>query len=547
MTTKPENEKSADEKLPNEQDARPEAKDETAESLQKPGKKPNKDKTPKEQKSEDQSSEDLPRQDSGITSKLLTTMPGWLVSMMVHMVILIILALCTLPSIDPDSIRQLVISTDEDQQSEELEELDDELIEELNIEVATEMIEVESDAPAEDTELSPVDDTAAAAVSVELSEIGLEKAPRSDLMSQVGAFTGNGLSGRGEKARRGMVARGGGSKGSEKAVSRALKWLAQHQMPDGGWSFDHGKSPLCRGQCRNPGTLQDARAAATGLALLPFLGAGQTHKTGKYQKTVQAGLYFLKMRMKVNRNGGSFHEGGGRMYSHGIASIAMCEAYAMTKDNGLLAPAQNAINFICYAQDPVGGGWRYEPRTPGDTSVVGWQIMALKSGAMGYLIVPERVLKGAYAFLDSVQYDSGARYGYVNAEGGSPAVTAVGLLCRMYFGWKKGNPGLERGIAYIGRLGPTGDIYYNYYATQVMRHWGGDQWTKWNSVMRDQLVNSQAKAGHETGSWYMPNSSHVDSGGRLYCTAMATMILEIYYRHLPIFAKQTTQHEFPID
>ena len=515
MTTKPENENTPDGNSTDGQDTRPEN---GAAATSEPG---------------------------GITKNLTATMPGWLVSMVVHMVILIVLALCTLPAIDPQAIRQLVISSDEDRQSEELEELDEELIEDLNIEVSTEVIEVESDATADAAELSPVEDMAA--VSVELSEIGLEKAPRSDLMSRVGAFSGNGLSGRGERARRAMVARGGGTKGSETAVAAALQWLARHQMPDGGWSFEHRHSPMCRGQCRNPGSMKDARAAATGLAILPFLGAGQTHKTGKYKKTVQAGLYFLKIRMKVDGKGGSLHEPGGRMYGHGIASIALCEAYAMTKDKGLLAPAQQAINFICYAQDPVGGGWRYAPRTPGDTSVVGWQIMALKSGSMGYLFVPQGVLKGAYAFLDSVQYDSGGRYGYTNANGGSPAVTAVGLLCRMYFGWNKGNPGLERGIAYIGKLGPTSDIYYNYYATQVMRHWGGEPWTKWNSVMRDRLVNSQSKAGHEAGSWYLAGSSHVGSGGRLYCTSMATMILEVYYRHLPIYAKQSTQHEFPID
>ncbi len=481
-------------------------------------------------------------------SKALTTMPGWLVSTTVHTVLLVILALYTIPIVDTDSLRQLIISTDEDQQSEDLEQFHDEMIEDLNIEVSTEILEVETDATVDgEAELSPVEEAAAATVSVELSEIGLEKAPRSDLMAQVGAFSGNAFSGRGEEARRTMVSRSGGTKGSETAVSNGLKWLARHQYSDGGWSFNHVQSPGCRGRCRGPGTLAAARAAATGMALLPFLGAGQTHIEGKYQKTVASGLKFLKRRIQVTRNGGSFSEPGGMMYSHGIASIAMCEAYAMTKDKQLLVPAQQSINFICYAQDTVGGGWRYVPQSPGDTSVVGWQVMALKSGAMGYLVVPERVLKGAYAFLDAVQFEDGARYGYVSPDEGSPAVTAVGLLCRMYFGWKQGHPALERGVAYIGKLGPTNDIYFNYYATQVMRHWGGEPWKKWNAVMREALVKSQSKAGHESGSWYLPADPHVEQGGRLYCTAMATMILEVYYRHLPIYAKQSTEHEFPID
>ena len=290
--------------------------------------------------------------------------------------------------------------------------------------------------------------------------------------------------------------------------------------------------------------LTNARNAATGLALLPFLGAGQTHKKGEYQKVVQAGLYFLGNRM--DRKTGSLHEAEGTMYSHGIASITLCEAYAMTHDKSLFEPAQMAINFICYAQDPIGGGWRYEPRTPGDTSVVGWQIMALKSGHMAYLQVPPVVVKKAAAFLDSVQADGGATYGYTS-PGAGKATTAVGLLCRMYLGWKKDEPALARGVKLLGDQGPLNDMYYNYYATQVMRHWEDDAWKKWNAVMRDQLVNSQSKAGHEAGSWFMASDPHCRHGGRLYCTSMATMVLEVYYRHLPIYAKQSTEQDFPVE
>ena len=63
----------------------------------------------------------------------------------------------------------------------------------------------------------------------------------------------------------------------------------------------------------------------------------------------------------------------------------------MTKDNRLLAPAQAAITFIMASQDPVGGGWRYNPRQPGDTSAVCWQVMALKSGLMSGLQVDQEI------------------------------------------------------------------------------------------------------------------------------------------------------------
>jgi hypothetical protein len=92
-------------------------------------------------------------------------------------------------------------------------------------------------------------------------------------------------------------------------------------------------------------------------------------------------------------------------------------------------------------------------------------------------------------------------------------------------------------------------MYYNYYATQVLRHLEGEAWKKWNTEMRDYLVNSQSQVDHTKGSWYFEHdnaSGDLDAskGGRLYCTSLATLILEVYYRHMPIFRKQAVQDDF---
>jgi hypothetical protein len=219
----------------------------------------------------------------------------------------------------------------------------------------------------------------------------------------------------------------------------------------------------------------------------------------------------------------------------------------MTNEKTVRGAAQAALNFIAEAQDPAGGGWRYYPRTPGDTSVVGWQLMALKSGHMSDLRVPPLTVHRASLFLDGVQSDDGAAYGYTEPKSGGEATTAIGLLCRMYLGWKKDNPSLRRGVKFLSRHGPSGaNMYYNYYATQVMRHWEGEEWANWNRQMRDQLVHAQAKQGHEDGSWFSgTGDTGAGPGGRLYCTAMATMILEVYYRHLPIYRAQSVDQDFP--
>ena len=327
----------------------------------------------------------------------------------------------------------------------------------------------------------------------------------------------------------------------------ALHWLSEHQNYDGSWTFAHDKSPKCHGACKDPG-YAPGKIAATALALLPFLGTGQTHHEGQYKRTIDLGLKFLVRTMQMEGDLGSLFEQGGQMYGHGLAAIVLCEAYGMTHDQALQAPAQAAVNFIVRAQDPLGGGWRYMPQQPGDTSVVGWQLMALKSAQMAYLRVPNGTMRKADYFLDHVQSDRGAVYGYTGPEARRPATTAIGLLCRMYLGWHHEMQPLERGVQILSVLGPSIDstanknnMYYNYYATQVMHHYGGYRWQRWNEVMREYLIKTQAKRGHETGSWYFDGSDHgAPSGGRLYFTAMAAMTLEVYYRYMPLYRPQST-------
>ncbi|MHB8973160.1 MAG: prenyltransferase/squalene oxidase repeat-containing protein [Pirellulaceae bacterium] len=476
---------------------------------------------------------------------LFQAVPSWLISMLVHAALLMILAVITLPETVAEN-RILAIADPTD--VEEVENLDNEQIDPMDVTV------FENQAPADavaspmttDTlDVPSLDDMNAAPDQFKLEEFGEMTAPSDDLMDRIGGGMGEGLGAvRGAKARKGLLQKNGGSEGSEACVAAALKWLSLHQERDGGWNFDHTRGQ-CKGQCTHPGMVPPARNAATAMAVLPFLGAGQTHKEGLYKETVQQGLAFLVHSMKVGNGMGDLSDAGGKLYAHGMASIALCEAYAMTNDPELLQPAQFALNFIAYAQDPVGGGWRYEAKQSGDTSVMGWQLMACKSGHMGYLKVPRRTILGANKFLDFVQEENGAKYGYT-VPGAGPATTAVGLLCRMYLGWKHDEPGLQAGVEYLHQMGPSDNMYYNYYATQVLRHYGGPYWDEWNAKLRDDLVKAQDTKGHETGSWYFSRDPWQEQGGRLYCTSMATMILEVYYRHLPIYGKQAAEEDFPL-
>jgi hypothetical protein len=273
-----------------------------------------------------------------------------------------------------------------------------------------------------------------------------------------------------------------------------------------------------------------------------MLGGGHTHKTpGQYQDTVTKGLAWLLqsgIRSPAGADMRGAYQGNSGMYVQGLATICLCEASALERDDRELRRiALEAVRFIEKAQGSD-GGWKYTPRQlPGDTSVVGWQVMALQSAKAGGISVSPSTFSDAKMFLNSVQAEDGVYYGYETSEKGRPTTTAVGLLCRMYMGWKREKPQLQKGVEFLSNLGPDKeDIYFNYYATQVLHHWDGELWNKWNEQMREQLVATQIKEGPGAGSWDLTDR-HAQYGGRIYQTALSLLTLEVYYRHLPIYRR----------
>jgi hypothetical protein len=347
------------------------------------------------------------------------------------------------------------------------------------------------------------------------------------------------LSMRTTDARREAAKTLGGSEDSEEAVERGLQWLTRNQYPDGHWSIDDfpGETSESLGE----GSFV-SNSAATGLSLLAFLGAGYTHQSGKHQEVVDRGMKWLVEHQKPDGDLFADETKYVWFYSHGIASIALCEAYGLTKDPALRAPAQKALDFIVESQHKEFGGWRYRPQFESDTSVSGWQLMALKSGEMAGLKVPKEAYTGVSRWLDSVESKSAAgQFSYHPREEVSPAMTAEGLLMRQYLGAKREDAQLIAGANYLRtRLPDFGqrDAYYWYYATQVMFHMQGDHWNEWNNGLRDLLVTTQSKEGSVSGSWDPSRPSPdkwANGGGRHYLTCLNLLMLEVYYRHLPLY------------
>ena len=365
-----------------------------------------------------------------------------------------------------------------------------------------------------------------------------------------------------------LLRREGGTVRSEKAVDAGLDWIVRHQKSDGGWSLD--TSNQCSGiTCPEP-TSMVSDTGATGLALLPLMGAGHL-PNGKslYADNVNRGIKWLLDHQ--NTETGDLFTGGNPLswlYSHAIATMALCEAYGLSGDSNLQQPAQMAINFIIESQDSLGGGWRYTPGMPGDTSVFGWQMFALRSAQLGGLKIPNATMKGCRTFLDNVALDNKkVTYSYLVGRDISPVMTAEALLARQYLGWPREHPSLAKGAGQVARdLLSNNDrnIYYWYYGTQLLHnmHTGSldnekkddskdkeelsdiqkmhnENWRVWNIRVRDGLIRMQAQGnGCDRGSWdpYYPSPDRWGQrAGRLYLTALSVLTLEVYYRYLPLY------------
>ncbi len=334
----------------------------------------------------------------------------------------------------------------------------------------------------------------------------------------------------------------GGNARTESAVQAALAWLAENQESDGRWDCaTHGGGQETRvlGHDRG-GAGAEADTAVTGLAVLAFLGAGHTHLEGDYRENVQHALeYLLRIQAKDGGLAGNARTFA-RMYCHGMAALALSEAYAMTGDPRLRTYVDRAIKYTIRTQHLTDGGWRYQPGDPaGDTSQLGWQLMALRSAELAGIRLPGKTRAGMIRFLKNVA--AGRRGGLASYQPRSYAtrtMTAEALVCRLFLRLRVKQDAIEEAVAFLMQETPqTGSInlYYWYYATVALFQIRGSAWEAWNEALQQRLLATQETTGPLAGSW-SPNTVWGTYGGRVYSTAMAALCLEVYYRYLPMYA-----------
>ncbi len=453
----------------------------------------------------------------------------------------------------------------------------------------------ETDNPSPVTNLDvPVENTEREAETDSTTPKGREEAMADSEMGGSGFAMAMGAGGGGAGmfgnrsggGRKRAVGKGGGSAGSEGAVEAALKWFKRHQSANGSWETDKYYQNCTEGAKCEPGGDSkghgsDCNVAMTGYAILCYLGAGYDHKTpNRYKATVKKGIDWL---VSIQKPDGYM---GLRNYEHPVAVMALAEAYAMTADPELRAPAQKGVDQILAHQNqekaaaadpkadakPASGyasgglGWDYVgPDSRNDASVTGWNIMALKSALAGNLNIGKGMdgakrwlelhwkasnskavagAKGEKEWKDITAYDKSKFYYSWKSDTdtleGESGRESIGLVCSIFLGHLGGDAMAESlantvMASQLPTKYPTNQ-YYMYYNTMAIFQMSGERWTKWNAVVRDMLVGAQKKSTDcFDGSWDWAAGDFIGGeAGRVLTTAYNTLCLEVYYRYAQV-------------
>jgi hypothetical protein len=348
---------------------------------------------------------------------------------------------------------------------------------------------------------------------------------------------------------------GKGGKLTAQAIEAGLQWLKDHQDEDGKWDADEFMKHDEQGDpCTGPGDpLHDV--GVTGLALLAFLGDGSTMKSGPYKDVIKSGIQWLRSQQDDDTGLIGTDASHHFIYDHVIATLAMCEAFGLSKYRSLKPHAQRAINYLEAHRNPY-GCWRYQKQAgDNDISVTGWAVLAYVSAKEFGLLVEKKALEYADSYIDEMT-DTNGKTGYIEKGGMSsrhkgqheidfPAdrtecMTAVGLLCKYFLGHDpKKSPMMENQAKVLSKKPPQWvkdakgswvDHYYWYYGTYAMYQVGGTMWDQWSKAVNDAVIKKQRSDGNFKGSWD-PEDAWGADGGRVYSTATLVLTLEAYYRY----------------
>lgn len=315
--------------------------------------------------------------------------------------------------------------------------------------------------------------------------------------------------------------------GVRSAVEPALDWLARQQESEGYW--DPAKF----------GGKREYTIGVTGLALMAFLGNGESPSEGAHALQVKLGIEYLLRQQRATGLIGP--DTTSAMYNHGVAAAALHECLLVTGDENLDAPCAAAAGYTLKAQNDA-GGWGYVAGSEDcDTSVGVWQILVLRLalGTGNRSVVP--ALNAAHRRVE-LATDSSGQVGYRGRgqyPNGPYALTAVGAFATLL---SKPVPDVSvldrqagvivRGLEELPVSGdPTrfgsNDLVFAAFGSLVVHQTGGARQADWDRRVTQPLMDAQQR----DGSWPAGFDRWSSYGGQVYTTAMATIALESGWRY----------------
>ena len=310
------------------------------------------------------------------------------------------------------------------------------------------------------------------------------------------------------------------------SIQMALQFLASRQRADGSMSGDMGQT-----------------SGIVASAALAWMCQGNLPGEGPYGKNVAKAIDYLLNSCQAS---GLIFKGQDQhvMYHHGLASIALAEAWGQTRDKRIHDKLKNAIELIIRTQNEK-GGWRYMPKVADDDlSVTVMLLLALRGAKDAGISVPKETIDRAVSYVErcrSEKDQAGLQgFAYQPGQGKKWSTTAAGVMSLMLCGNYKPSQ-LKDGLEYLmkGRLNKEDKewfIYGHYYAAQAMYQAGAnekfkDYWQKWYPDVAHSLFERQKTSGPERGTF------QADRGPEIWGTSMCVLILGIPYRYLPIYQR----------
>jgi hypothetical protein len=314
----------------------------------------------------------------------------------------------------------------------------------------------------------------------------------------------------------------------EKAISEGLAYLAKTQNPKtGAWDSNH---PV----------------ADTSLALMAFMLQGHVPERGIYGDTMEAAInYIIKVGKDGNRGylGTPSHHGG--MYEHGLAILALSEAWGQSTNRDLGHTLKRAVDVTIRAQNTrdlgegrVGGGWRYNPEPrDADLSMTVMHTVALNSAKEAGIAVPDATLDKAKNYVLYCQEETSGGFGYSGPSGPGFARTAAGVMSLLMCGVDRNHQAIRRGMSFLKEApeekftGGSHFLYANYYAIQCMYQTNTAEFNKYYGKIKYSLMAPNRLKSDGNGQYWSIKE------GNTYSTAMAILILGVPYRFLPIYQR----------